>query len=406
MLKPSFETQAHAENPEVIFEQMRSEGNVVRVGLPIIGRVWMTVSHAATVSMLKDDKRFSMRKPGKNGGPGGLQWWMPGTIRVLANNMLTSDGDQHRRLRRIVDRSFQRRTVLDLEPMIREIAHNLLDQWPKEASVDLVGSYARKLPMEVICRLLGIDPRYQHQFASQAGKMTSVTGMLDMIRALVPIWRLKRLVEALLQEEMDRQDHSDCGSGLISELVGVASDGDVLSRDELIAMVFLLLMAGHETTTHAISTAVLALLEDDMARKWLLADASRYDLAIEEFLRFNSPVQFSKPRIDRAGGKFFGQNLSQGDMVMACLGAANRDPDHFEEPNRLMLSRHPNPHLEFGTGVHFCLGFQLARLEMQVALQVLFERFPRLTFVPQDTQWQQRMGLRALSRLTVQSGAP
>ncbi len=401
MLSPSFLNANHAENPQLLYEQMRLEGEVVRLRLPVVGKVWMTVSHRSTASLLKDDSRFSMRRTDGSGKPGGVQWWMPRTIRLLANNMLTSDGDQHRRLRKLVDQAFQRRNVMEMEPQIRSIAHELLDRWPMDRPVDLVTSYARTLPMLVICKLLGVDENKRHEFARQAGRMTTVTGVVDMLKAMLPIWRMKRLVEELIRQERAQPPESAQNGGLIRELVAARATGDQLGEDELIATTFLLLMAGHETTTHAISTGIQALLEDGDAIGWLLQNPARYDLAIEELLRFNSPVQFSKPRIDGQGGEFFGQKLEPGDLVMACLGAANRDPVRFEKPDRLNLSRRPNPHLEFGTGVHFCLGFQLARLEMKIALQVLLERFPSLALMPGGTQWQQRMGLRALSELQV-----
>ncbi len=418
MLKPSFTDPRHAQDPAVIFDALRRQGAVARVRLPLLGAVWMTSSHAATSAMLKNDERFSLRKPGKGGAPVGLQWWMPRTIRLLANNMLTSDSADHRRLRKLVDQAFQRRAVGELEERVKAIAHRLLDDVPRGAKFDLVSQYARQLPLAVICELLGLNEDQQRAFSRDACKVTSVSGIFDFVWSLGPIARMRRLLDGVVREEKRLQrwqeqhaandDNSDdktsaSSGGLIAELVRAETEEGRLSHDELVAMIFLLLMAGHETTTHAISSAVLCLLQDPAARNWLAEDPTRYDLMVEEMLRFNSPVQFSKPRYVNTDGDFHGAALKKGDVIMACLGAANRDPDVYDNPDQLDLQRRPNPHLEFGTGIHFCLGFQLARLEMRTAIAVLFQRCPDLALVGDGVEWSSRLGMRALSRLAVKS---
>jgi cytochrome P450 len=168
-------------------------------------------------------------------------------------------------------------------------------------------------------------------------------------------------------------------------------------------MLFLLLLAGSETTTHLISGSVFELLKDPARRDWLAQDWSRTGLAVEEFLRFVSPVQFSKPRFIRHDVELEGVRLPRGDQVMAMLVAANLDPSINEHPAQLDLARHPNRHLSFGTGIHFCLGHQLARLEAICALEALFTRWPklRLAVAPSEIRWRRRPGLRSLERLPV-----
>jgi cytochrome P450 PksS len=175
----------------------------------------------------------------------------------------------------------------------------------------------------------------------------------------------------------------------------------------MVSMVFLLLGAGSETTTHLISGSVFELLKDPDRRDWLAADWSRAGLAVEEFLRFVSPVQFSKPRYVRQDVDLDGVKLKKGDRVMAMIVAANLDSEANECPERLDLERRPNRHLAFGTGIHFCLGHQLARIEAICALQALFTRWPALELAvePAHIHWRRRPGIRMIAELPVAAGA-
>jgi cytochrome P450 len=171
----------------------------------------------------------------------------------------------------------------------------------------------------------------------------------------------------------------------------------------MVAMVFLLLGAGSETTTHLISGSVYELIKDSALRDWLEKDWSRANLAVEEFLRFISPVQFSKPRFVRKDIELGGVRLKKGDKIMAMVAAANMDPKANEDPEKLDLQRHPNRHLAFGTGIHFCLGYQLARIEGKCALEALFGRWPKLELAiqPGEIRWRKRPGLRPIEKLPV-----
>jgi cytochrome P450 len=171
----------------------------------------------------------------------------------------------------------------------------------------------------------------------------------------------------------------------------------------MVSMVFVLLFAGHETTTHLISGSVLELLKNHELRDWLAEDWKRTDLAVEEFLRFISPVQFSKPRFVRRDTELCGVQLRNGEKIMAMLGAANFDPEAKEHPERLELARRPNRHVAFGTGIHFCLGRQLARIEGRCALKALFARWPTLDLAVDASQIRRRRqpGLRAIEKLPV-----
>jgi cytochrome P450 PksS len=181
---------------------------------------------------------------------------------------------------------------------------------------------------------------------------------------------MKRYLEGRLQAARDGG-----GGGLIAELVRVEKEGGHISGQEMVAMVFLLLGAGSETTTHLISGSVYELTRTPKLRDWLEEDWSRANLAIEEFLRFVSPIQFTKPRFVRQDIELGGVRLKTGDKIMAMLAAANMDPNANPHPEKLDLERRPNRHLSFGTGIHFCLGHQLARIEGKCALEALFKRW-------------------------------
>jgi cytochrome P450 PksS len=204
-------------------------------------------------------------------------------------------------------------------------------------------------------------------------------------------------------EERLRVVREQGGEGLIAELVRVENDGGRISPEEMLSMLFLLLNAGSVTTAHLIAGAVYELLRDPARRDWLQADWSRAGLAVEEFLRFVSPVQFSKPRYVRRDTDLDGVKLKKGDQVMAMIVAANADPQASPLPETLDLERKPNRHLSFGTGIHFCLGHQLARIEAVTALEALFTRHPKLRLAvdPGEIRWRRRPGLRSIVRLPV-----
>jgi cytochrome P450 PksS len=222
--------------------------------------------------------------------------------------------------------------------------------------------------------------------------------MIGFLRMLASIGPMKRYLEGRLQVSRETG-----GEGLIAELVRVEKEGGRISGEEMVAMVFLLLGAGSETTAHLISGSVYELTKTPELRGWLEEDWSRANLAVEEFLRFVSPVQFTKPRFVRTDIELDGVHLKKGERIMAMLAAANMDPEANPHPEKLDLARKPNRHLSFGTGIHFCLGHQLARIETKCALKALFKRWPRLALaVTVDSiRWRKRPGLRAIERLPV-----
>jgi cytochrome P450 len=399
--RADFASQDYFRNPGAAMERLRSLGPVVEVHFPVIGRVLTSTTQALADQVLKDTETFTMRK--EDGNVAGPQWWMPGVVRTLANSMLSMDEPDHKRLRDIVDEAFRRRAVLDMEPHIQAMADELADRLFAEGSpADLVERYARQLPLSVISELLGLPLADRPKFPAWAGGFTRFTGAVGFLSMIPNVLAMKRYFERHL-ETVRRQG----GHGLIAEIVRVEKDGGQISPNEIVAMVFLSLVAGHETTTHLISGSVYELLKNPELRDWLEEDWSRIDLAVEEFLRFITPVQFTKPRYVRKDIELGGVRVRKGEKIMAMLAAANMDPQANPHPERLDLQRRPNRHIAFGTGIHFCLGHQLARIEAKCALKSLFRRWPRLMLAvdQSDITGRKRPGLKAIDRLPVVSRA-
>src|SRR6202022_3542228 len=319
-LQADFTSQDYFRNPAAAVDKLRTTGPVVEVRFPLIGKVWTTTTQALADQVLKDTSTFTMRKD--DGTVAGLRWWMPGIVRTLANSMLSMDDPDHKRLRDIVDEAFRRRAVLGMEPHIQAMGEGLPDELFAEGSpADLVGRYARKLPLSVICELLGLPLADRPKFTAWASGFTRFTGAVGFLSLIPNIFAMKRYMEKHLAAV-----RINGGEGLVAELVRVEKEGGQISRNEMVAMLFLLLFAGHETTTHLISGSVHELLKNPGLRDWLKEDWGRANLAVEEFLRFLSPVQFTKPRVVRKDVTLGGVRLSKGEKIMPLLAAANLDP--------------------------------------------------------------------------------
>ena len=392
-----FASQDFFRNPAAGLTRLREAGSVVQVNFPLVGKVFTTTTQEMASRVLKDSAIFSLRS--EDGAVAGLRWWMPRLMSTLADNMLTMDEPDHTRLRGIVDEAFRRRAILKMEPHILEIANTLADGLFADGSpADLVERYARLLPLSVICELLGLPPADRPRFIAWSKNFTRLASPFDFLWMILAAASMKRYLEQRLKAA---RQHG--GEGLIAELVRVEKEGHRISAREMVAMMFLLLGAGSETTMHLISGSVYELTRNPNLRDWLAADWSRANLAIEEFLRFISPVQFTKPRIARHDVDLGGVRVKKGEKVMPMLAAANLDPAANEHPERLDLERRSNRHLAFGTGIHFCLGHQLARIEAKCALEALFRRWPRLALAVPETEirWRERPGLRAIASLPV-----
>lgn len=395
ILSPEF----HA-NPFPTFDRMRAAGSVIHMRLPIVGKSWLAVTHEATAELLKDHASFA-RDPGNAGSrtQERVLRFLPRTIRALALNMLSLDDPEHRRLRQLVDQAFQRRTVATLRPMIAETADRLLDGLEGRQEVDLLKEYCRDLPLSVICTILGLPERDHDWFKGWLGGLKDTANIGAVLRAVPGLVGILRYLKRIARPGSDAHPQ-----GLIAALRDTEVEGRRLSEDEIVSMVFLLFGAGQETTTHLIAGGLYELLSRRDQLERLKRDPGLISSCVEECLRHVSPVQMSKPRFVKRDMAWEGVQLKRGDMIAAFLAAANCDGAKFERPHDFDIGRHPNPHLAFGTGTHFCLGFQLARAEAAAAFERIFDRFPHIRLVDDRSRfyWRRRMGIRALAALPVQ----
>lgn len=394
IISPGF----HA-NPFPTLDQMRDEGPVVGVSLPIIGRIRLAVTHDACASLLKGHESFA-RDPGNAGSrtQARILKVLPRTIGLLALNMLGHDDPEHRRLRGLVDQPFQRRSIEAMKPMITEIADRLIDRLKERTEADLMSEFCRDLPLSVICAMLGLPEQDHERFKGWLGGLKDTANIGAVIRAIPGVLRVVRHLR-----RVSRPRGGALPGGLIAALRDAEMDGQTLSEDELVSMIFLLFGAGQETTTHLISGGLFALLSHQDQLRQLQRDPGLMPTCVEECLRYVSPVQMTKPRFATRDVAWQGKQFRRGDMFAGFLAAANCDPAKFEHPHSFDITRHPNPHLSFGTGVHYCLGFQLARAEAAIAFERILVRFSemRLDAEGRGIKWRKRPGIRALAQLPV-----
>lgn len=397
-------SQAFKQDPFPTLARMRQLGPVVRARMPLFGTVWLATTYDAVSDLLRNHRRF-VQSPTTAGNRwmGSIIRWLPRALQPLSTNMLIRDEPDHRRLRHLVDRAFRVRSVEALRPRLEILADEAADGLARQASrathgVDLLAHFARPFPLAVICELLGLPPEDRPKFTRWAAGFSTSSSLLGIVLGLRGLGKTMRY----LRDEIARQAERP-REGLLAALIQAEEAGDRLSEDELVAMAFLLLAAGHETTLHQIAGSVLMLLDHPEQLRELTADWSLAECAVQELLRHLSFAQLSKPRFAREDVAFRGQQIRRGQMIFACLAAANSDPAMFEDPQRLDLRRQPNPHVAFGDGIHYCLGATLARVELEIALRRLFTRFPdlRLAVPRSGVRFSRRPGTRGLVSLPV-----
>ena len=317
-------------------------------------------------------------------------------------NLLNTDPPDHARLRTLVSKAFTPRMIEQLRPRIQQITDELLDAVQAQGTMDLIADFAYPLPITVISDMLGIPVAHRQQFRSwtQAIVQSQAISQKSEQEAAGQIAEQEFItyIKALLDE---KRVHS--GDDLTSGLVQAEEQGDMLSEDELIAMVFLLITAGHETTATLIANGMLALLEDVEQMQLLRTNSSLLSSAVEELLRYTAPVSLSSPRWALEDIPLHGKVIRKGEMMRCALLAADTDPQQFPDPTVLNILRQENAHLAFGKGIHFCLGAPLARLEGQIAIGTLLHRFPDIRLACNSAQlvWKDAGSLRSLAALPV-----
>lgn len=360
----------HSDKPG-LYRRMREAGAVCPARISIL-KLQVFTRYEDCIAMVKDPRFVRDRAAAGIGRR--TPFPMPRSVALVAESMITSDDPQHRRLRTLVNQVFKPAAVARLASNIESITHELLDAAALQGEVDLLKAYGVPLPSTIIRQMLGIPEADMPDFARILSTTTRGFSGLRMVRSLV--WDLPAAVRFV--REMIGRKRQEPGDDVLTSLLHAEEEGDRLSEDEVVAMTFLLIVAGYETTSHLITNGAVALLDHPEALERLRADPSLWKSAVEEILRYASPIQASKPAYATEEISWGGTTIPRGGMVMPLYGSANLDPDAFEEPDTFDITRDPNHHLGFGHGMHFCLGAQLARLETQIALRNLVERNPNL----------------------------
>ena len=317
-----------------------------------------------------------------------------------ANTMLTSDPPEHTRLRLLVSKAFLPRNVERLRPHVQDIADELLDATPKPGQLDILMDFAYPLPVIVIAELMGVPTEDRAQFKRWSDDIVATLGGASATPELVERAAKsgREIVDYFRDVVADRRRKPK--EDLVTVLVEAADEGDVLSEPQLLATCVTMLIAGNETTRNLIANGMLALLRHPSQLERLWNAPSLAGTAVEELLRFAGPVQCTS-RVATEDIEVGGKTVEKGQVVFTMLAAANRDPAHFEDPERLDIGRKENHHVAFGFGIHACLGQPLARLEAQVAFDTLARRIrePRLTV--DQPEWGPSFILRGLKRLPI-----
>lgn len=370
-------------NAHHYFRLMREHKPVFPAKLNLLAKygfkrsTYLITRYEDVLAILQSNDLVKNPQNAKKKSGGSSMYWMPRTLRLLMKNMLNSDGGDHRRLRNLVHKAFTPRIISQLAPRIEAITQERLDvlesNLQAKDTTDFVRDFAMPLPMQVISEMIGI-PRDQHaQVETMTERLLEGTSALNMIRSLPSVTAFIRYTRRLANE---RRRHPQ--DDLLTALVQAEDEGDRFSEDELVAMVFLLTVAGHETTVGLLSNAFLALAEFPEQRQQLVESPELIGSAVEEFLRYDSPLIFTEIAFAKCDISMRGVTIPQGTMVLPAIGSANRDETVFENPDQLDITRSPNRHLAFGHGVHYCLGAPLARLEASIAINALLERFPAM----------------------------
>jgi cytochrome P450 len=429
----------HRDDPYAVYRRLREDGPVHQTPFGL----WLVTGYDEAVAALRDTRLSSdlgpvIGNPAAIVGQGGPLHQIAGTGRTVADlvgyagagvvamapqlvrigivalrstngtgtfgdlaskTLLLRDPPDHTRLRRLVSRAFTPRVVETLTPRIEELVAQLLGKATADGHCDLMQAFAYPLPLTVICEMLGVPPGDQPRLIDWSQQL--VIG-LDPVQTMTDRPAAARADRAAVEvsdylASLLRARRAEPAEDLISRLAQASDGDDQLRDDEIVVMCALLLIAGHETTVNLIGNGLVALLRNPVAINRWLAEPGLTPTAVDELLRYDSPVQTASRRA-RDDLELGGREIPGGDIVMIVTGAANRDPDQFDRPDELVLDRHPNQHLAFGSGVHYCLGAALAQAEARIAFPALLQHRPQLLEQP---QWRTTMSIRGLRSLPI-----
>lgn len=359
-------------NPYPIYDQMRSASPVVHVAQL---NFWMIFDYESVKWALTDHETFSSRVPAPH-------WF------------IFFDPPQHTKLRALISRAFTPKVVTNLEPRIRELSRELIDKMIQRGQMDLAADYSVPLPMMVIAEMIGIPVADWPQFRRWSDGMLKLTFGLAGGEAGAEGYEEFKAVTVEMNTyltEMIAQRRAEPKDDLLTRLIEAEVDGQRLSQEEILGFFQLLVIGGQETTANLINNAVLSLLENPEQLTKLRAAPNLLPFAIEEALRYRSPLQ-SVMRAPRQDVKVHGQTIPAGKLILPMIGSANRDPKQFRDANRFDITRDPNLHVAFGHGIHSCLGAALSRMEARIALADILDRLKGLRLASNEP-WRPRKAL-------------
>ena len=382
LARPNFKA-----NPYPLYARLRTEAPVCPTRL-LRRPTWLVTRYADVFAVLKDERLMKDWWP--------VTRWLHRFGGAITQHMLNQDGPDHTRLRTLVHKAFTPHLIEQLRTRIQNVCDQLLDGLAANGRIELMSGYALPLPLTVIGELLGIPAEVRDRLHRLSRSTFSAANMLGVILSLPDQKLLIRRIRRLVAER--RRDPRD---DLITALVQAEEAGDKLTEQELVGTIALLLIAGYETTVNLIGSGAWTLLEHPRQRELFATDPALAPSAVEELLRYTSPLDMASQRFAREDLTIGSVKISQGDLVVAVLGSANHDESQFPNPETFDIRRQPNKHLAFGQGAHFCLGAPLARLEGQIALSTLFRRFPtlRLEQPHHRLRWRKSLIIRGLEQL-------
>jgi cytochrome P450 len=386
-------------NPYPYYARLRAEAPIHRVALPGKQTAWLVTRYDDVIGVLKDDRFIKEKWKVLSREQAARQPWIPKVLKPLEQHMLDSDPPDHTRLRGLVQKAFTPRLIENLRERVQALTHELLDAVGSRGRMDLIRDYAQPLPTIIIAEMLGVPARDRQKFQRWSNTIvTAVPTTWGLLRAMPSLFAFMGYVRKLIR--IRRADPAD---DLTSALVEAREAGDRFSEEELLGMISLLLIAGHETTVNLIGNGMLSLMEHPESMERLRNDPNLIKSAVEELLRYDGPLLTATERFACEDVTIDGVTIPRGEMVYAVLASANRDERQFDRPDTLDLTREPNRHVAFGLGLHYCLGAPLARLEGQIAINTLLRRMPdlRLAVPAQALPWRPGLVLHGLKALPV-----
>ncbi|MGG0857471.1 cytochrome P450 family protein [Metabacillus fastidiosus] len=381
-------TKEFTKDPYRTYAELRDTDPICKTLFPDGQYGWMITKYEDAVEVLKDlrfIKDFSKLIGGK------MEYES-----IFTHNMLFSDPPDHKRLRGLVQQAFTPRMVTGMRERIQEITDELLSKVSNNNKMNLIDDFAFPLPIIVICEILGVPTEDRDKFRLWT---TSLIEGSNGEHAEDIAIHMQEFTEYL--GERFAKVRLNPGEDLISQLIAAEDEGEKLTEKELYGVVSLLIIAGHETTVNLIGNTILSLLEHPKQLKLLQDNPELIRTAIEESLRYNGPVEFSTSRWARESFEFKGKSINKGDLVIIALNSANHDPYQFKDPEIFDITREKSPHLAFGKGIHLCLGAPLARLEGEIAINSLLERFPniKLAIDREELEWRPGMIVRGVKEI-------